>query len=160
MDYSTLPLIRTLYCGVLSKEVSSTILKVFGMTRLEIEPRSPGLLGVYSIHSANENIMYVISRFVHVILVITLYNVRFQCYFHFTLNCIFLRLTIFLFFQLFRVWFHLSKFSFIFSMFSFFTKIFQVSNLDWKSADHYWPWTRTKHSVHVRLSKFSYLWLA
>ena len=37
-------LIRTLYCLVLSKEVSSTIFKVFGMTRPGIEPRSPGSL--------------------------------------------------------------------------------------------------------------------
>ena len=41
---STLPLIRTLYCWVLSREVSSTIFKVFGMTRPGIEPRSPGPL--------------------------------------------------------------------------------------------------------------------
>ena len=33
----TLPLIHTLYCWVLSKEVSSTIFKVFGMTRPGIE---------------------------------------------------------------------------------------------------------------------------
>ena len=32
LDCSTLPLIRTLYCWVLSNEVSSTIFKVFGMT--------------------------------------------------------------------------------------------------------------------------------
>ena len=38
---STLPLIRTLKCWVLSKEVSSTIFKVFSMTRPGIEPRSP-----------------------------------------------------------------------------------------------------------------------
>ena len=38
------PMIRTLYCWVLSKEVSSTILKVFGMTRPGTEPRSPGPL--------------------------------------------------------------------------------------------------------------------
>ena len=30
------------YCWVLNKEVSSTIFKVFDMTRLGIEPRSPG----------------------------------------------------------------------------------------------------------------------
>ena len=42
LDCSTLPLIRTLYCRVLSKEVSSTIFKVFGMTQPGIEPRSPG----------------------------------------------------------------------------------------------------------------------
>ena len=41
---STLPSIHTLYCRVLSKEVSSTIFKVFGMTRPGIEPRSPGSL--------------------------------------------------------------------------------------------------------------------
>ena len=39
LDCSTLPLIRTLYCCVLSKEVSSTIIKVFGMTRPGTEPR-------------------------------------------------------------------------------------------------------------------------
>ena len=38
---STLPFISTLYCWVLSKEISSTIFKVFGMTRPGIEPRSP-----------------------------------------------------------------------------------------------------------------------
>ena len=41
---STLPLIRTLYCWVLSKEVSSIIFKVFGLTRPGIETRSPGPL--------------------------------------------------------------------------------------------------------------------
>ena len=41
LDCSTLPLIRTLYCWVLSKEASSTILKVFGMTRPGIEPCLP-----------------------------------------------------------------------------------------------------------------------
>ena len=40
LDCSTLPLIRTLYCWVLSKEVSSIIFKVFGMTRPAIEPGS------------------------------------------------------------------------------------------------------------------------
>ena len=38
LDCSTLPLILTLYFWVLSKEVSSTIFKVFGRTRTEIEP--------------------------------------------------------------------------------------------------------------------------
>ena len=42
LDCSTLPLIRTFYCWVLSKEVSCTIFKVFGMTRPGIEPRSTG----------------------------------------------------------------------------------------------------------------------
>ena len=41
LDCSTLPLIHTLYCWVLIKEVSSTIFKVFGMTWPGIEPRSP-----------------------------------------------------------------------------------------------------------------------
>ena len=40
LDCHTLPLIRALYCRLLSKEVSSTISKVFGMTRPGIEPRS------------------------------------------------------------------------------------------------------------------------
>ena len=52
LDWSTLPLICTLYCWVLSKEVSSTIFNVFGMTQPRIEPRSPGLLN--TIHLANE----------------------------------------------------------------------------------------------------------
>ena len=42
LDCATLPLIRTLYCWVLSKEVSSIIFKVFGMMQPGIEPRSPG----------------------------------------------------------------------------------------------------------------------
>ena len=45
LDCSTLPSIRTLYCWVLSKEVSSIIFKVFGITQPGIEPRSPGPLG-------------------------------------------------------------------------------------------------------------------
>ena len=44
--YSTLPLIHTLQCWVLSNEVSSTIFWVFGMTRLKIEPWSAGPLGI------------------------------------------------------------------------------------------------------------------
>ena len=44
LDCSTLPSIRALYCWVLSQEVSSTIFKVFGMTRPGIKPRSPGKL--------------------------------------------------------------------------------------------------------------------
>ena len=44
LDCFTLSLIHTLYCWVLSKEVSSTIFKVFGITRPWIELRSPGLL--------------------------------------------------------------------------------------------------------------------
>ena len=42
LDCSNLPLIRTLYCWVLTKEVSSIIFKVFGMMQPGIEPRSPG----------------------------------------------------------------------------------------------------------------------
>ena len=41
LDCSTLPLICTLYCWVLSKEVSSTIFIVFGMMQTGIETRSP-----------------------------------------------------------------------------------------------------------------------
>ena len=41
LDCSTLPSICTLYCWVLSKKVSSSIFKVFGMTWPGIEPRSP-----------------------------------------------------------------------------------------------------------------------
>ena len=41
LDCSTLPLIHTLYCWVLSKEVSSSIFKVFGMMQAGIEPMSP-----------------------------------------------------------------------------------------------------------------------
>ena len=41
LDCSTLPSICILYCWVLSKEVSSTIFKVFGMTQPGIEPKSP-----------------------------------------------------------------------------------------------------------------------
>ena len=41
LDCSTLPLIRTLYCWALNKEISSAIFKVFAMTRPGIEPRSP-----------------------------------------------------------------------------------------------------------------------
>ena len=41
LDCSTLPLIHTLYYWVLSKEVSSTIFKIFGMKQSGIEPRSP-----------------------------------------------------------------------------------------------------------------------
>ena len=41
LDCSTLPLIRTLYCWVLNKEVSSTIFKVFGMTRTGIGHQFP-----------------------------------------------------------------------------------------------------------------------
>ena len=44
LDCSTLLLIRTLYGWLFSNEVSSTILKVFGMTWPRIEPRSPGPL--------------------------------------------------------------------------------------------------------------------
>ena len=44
LDCSTLPLIRSLYCWLLSKEVSSTIFKVFRMTRPGTESRYPGHL--------------------------------------------------------------------------------------------------------------------
>ena len=45
MDFAlNLPSIPTLENWVLSKEVSTTILKIFGMTRPGIEHRSPGSL--------------------------------------------------------------------------------------------------------------------
>ena len=44
LNCSTLPLWRVLYCWLLSKEVSSIIFKVFGMTQPGIERRSPGPL--------------------------------------------------------------------------------------------------------------------
>ena len=39
---------------MLSKEVASTIFKVFGMTQPGIEPMSPGSLGEHSTNKANE----------------------------------------------------------------------------------------------------------
>ena len=44
LDCFTSLLIRTLYCWLLSKEVSSTIFKVFGITLPVFEPGSPGPL--------------------------------------------------------------------------------------------------------------------
>ena len=44
LDCAILTLIRTLYWWVLSREASSTIFKVFGMTRPGIELMSPGPL--------------------------------------------------------------------------------------------------------------------
>ena len=44
LDCSTLSLIRTLLCWVVSKKVSSTLFWVFGMTLRGIEPRSTGPL--------------------------------------------------------------------------------------------------------------------
>ena len=46
LDCPTLPLIRTLYCWMLSKEVSSTIFWILGMTRPGIEPRSSEPLAI------------------------------------------------------------------------------------------------------------------
>ena len=43
-DCSTLPLILSLLCGVLSKVTSSTIFWVFGLTQPGIKPQSPGPL--------------------------------------------------------------------------------------------------------------------
>ena len=48
LNCTTLPLIRTLYCWVLSKEVSSTIFKVFGMSRPGIKHGSPGPLAMFT----------------------------------------------------------------------------------------------------------------
>ena len=57
LDCSTLPSIRTLYCWVLNREVSSTIFIVYGMKRPGIEPRSPGSLP-NTTHWANEPIIF------------------------------------------------------------------------------------------------------
>ena len=56
LDCSTLPLIRTLYYWVLSKEVSSTIFKVFGMTQIELNP-GPRAIGKHSTNKANEPVL-------------------------------------------------------------------------------------------------------
>ena len=58
LDCVILPLIRTLYCRVLSKEGSSTIFKVFGMMRPGIEPRSPGSLA-NTTHWAKHTYIYI-----------------------------------------------------------------------------------------------------
>ena len=55
LDGSSLPLIRTLYCWVLSREASSTIFKVFGMTWPGIERRSPRSV-------ANQNIAKLLTH--------------------------------------------------------------------------------------------------
>ena len=55
LDCSTLSLICTLYCRVLSKEVSSTIFKVCGMKRSGIEHMSPGSLANTLPTGPNEN---------------------------------------------------------------------------------------------------------
>ena len=56
-----LPLICTLYCWVLSKEVSSTIFKVFGMTRPGIEPKSPSpLVNTQTIRPMSQLIIIII----------------------------------------------------------------------------------------------------
>ena len=45
---------RTLYCWALSKEILSTILKVFGMTRT---------IGEHSTHQMNEPVIYTYKQF-------------------------------------------------------------------------------------------------
>ena len=60
LDCSTLPLISTLYCWVLSKEISNTIFKVFGMTRHMIEPRSLGPLA----NTLPTRLVVILSKFV------------------------------------------------------------------------------------------------
>ena len=50
LDCSTLPLIRTLYCWVLSKDVSSTIFKVFGMTQPGNWTQISWTIGKHSTH--------------------------------------------------------------------------------------------------------------
>ena len=69
LDCSTLPLIRTLYCWVLSKEESSTIFKVFGVTRPGIKPRSTGPLAnnAKSVDGRNDSIFGFSFFNIHVI---------------------------------------------------------------------------------------------
>ena len=69
MDCSTLPLIRTLYYWVLSKEVSSTIFKVLGMTQTGIEPRSPRPL-------ANTQPTSPMSRYIYIYISIIKRNLK------------------------------------------------------------------------------------
>ena len=52
----------SLYCWVLSKEVSSTIFKVFSMARLEIEPKSPRPLA----NTLPTNIYFVLIKFIFI----------------------------------------------------------------------------------------------
>ena len=60
-DCSTLPLICALQCWVLSKEVSSTIFKIFGMTQPRIEPRSPGPLA-NTLHNRSMSLAFKVSN--------------------------------------------------------------------------------------------------
>ena len=60
---STIPLIRTLYCWVLSKAISSTIFKVFGMMWPGIEHWSPGPLAntLRTWHTSSDFLVFHIS---------------------------------------------------------------------------------------------------
>ena len=51
--FSTLPVIRTFWCCVLSKAASSTIFKVFDMTQPVIEPKISWAIDELSDHYAS-----------------------------------------------------------------------------------------------------------
>ena len=74
LDCSTLPLIRTLYGWVLSKEVLSIIFKVFGITQPGTESRSPGPMVNTLPTKTNESVQYIyiifrkVSREIKIIL--------------------------------------------------------------------------------------------
>ena len=67
IDCSTLLFICTLYCWVLSKEVSNTIIKVFDMTRPGIKPRSPG-------PSVSTLLIRPLSRYIYILIFIYFIN--------------------------------------------------------------------------------------
>ena len=105
LDCSTLLLIHSLYCGVLSKEVPATIIEVFGMTRPGIEPRSPEPLGEHSTKLGNQNIIWreITHTLFFVINIIALFC---QCLF-------FLSRTSFFFFFCFLLFFFFVLFCFL-----------------------------------------------
>ena len=76
LDYSTLHLIRTLYCWVLNKEVSSVIFKVFGMTRPGIEPKSPRPL-VNTLHTRPISRIHINALFLRVFFIHIFTPIRF-----------------------------------------------------------------------------------
>ena len=82
LDCSTLPLICTLYCWVLCKEVSSRIFKIFGMTQPRIEPQSPRPL-------ANNLPARPMSRFPHIFIFVIFNTVFLLVYFSAFFSCMF-----------------------------------------------------------------------
>ena len=77
LDSSTLPLIRTLYCWVLSKVVSITIFWVFAMTRPGIEPRSPRpLANTLPISPMSRYQLYTIQKYIFTIIL----DIKTLCY--------------------------------------------------------------------------------